>query len=248
MNNQQNKLPFGNTNFNNNNINNNVNNNNNNNSNNMNNNSNKKNLMTAINNNDSDNIYANYQTNNDNNTQQANNTNQNNMYTNYQPQNNNLNITKIEKNEKISIPSSTILKIIYGLLVIVVIIIIISYVNKSNNSYNNKNNNEFVNNANAFIKLAKNDVKKNNVPNCSNKQSTKLNLSKIINGELSSISPYGNSYDLESSYVKVDATNNTGECIYTYSIYITDNKYSLGTPDNPLLEKDINVNNIKSIK
>ena len=50
-------------------------------------------------------------------------------------------------------------------------------------------------------------------------------------------SPFGNEYDLNSSYVKIESLDNNCNKINWY-IYFTDGEYSIGEPNKPLINKE----------
>ena len=53
-------------------------------------------------------------------------------------------------------------------------------------------------------------------------------------------SPYNQNYDVVNSFVKVTATQNaTGDCNYTYQIYLTDGVYAIGTSTSLVAEADL---------
>ena len=266
---QPDQLPFDNTNniqnqlpFDNNTIQNQLSSDNNNNNQNYNNNqdnsqSKNQNVYVTVSENDkSDNLYKNFQSNQSN----QNINNKENYYNNVNENDNKYNYNNVNENDNkynsnnnsedninIFFHSKSIIIKLFLLVLIVIIATTIFYINKSNNLIYEKKLNLFVDTAKDYINITKKTIQKNNNINCTDKQIAKYPLSKIINGELSSISPFGNKLNLEASFVVVQANNNLKTCEYIYSIYITDDSYSLGTKDNPILEKDIEIHNIKKI-
>ena len=75
-------------------------------------------------------------------------------------------------------------------------------------------------------------------------KSTREPLPELANG--GKISPFGGNFDYNSSYVLVEAAEINGRCQYKASIYLTDGKYSIGMPSNPISENDINSASINS--
>jgi len=130
------------------------------------------------------------------------------------------------------------------------IIFFILYSLYSNGLLNGQKQNAFLATASDYIDRAHKEVEKSNDPKC-NRDTTvirKIPLNDLIDGTTSSISSYGGTIDLINSYVniKVNYNNNNNTCDYEYSIYMTDDKYSLGSKDNPILES--NVSNSKVIQ
>ena len=140
------------------------------------------------------------------------------------------------------------------LMIIVILIIVIPFVvflvfdfYNTFKKTNNVRSISFVATAKEYVRLAQKEVSKTNNPNCNNTDLLvrKIPLSRIIGGTVSSVSPYGNSFDLEASYVEVEASNISGICSYIYSIYLTDGTYSIGGLNNPILESEIDIDKIK---
>ena len=64
------------------------------------------------------------------------------------------------------------------------------------------------------------------------KSTTNILISDIPLQQGGKKSPYGNAYDA-ASYVKVDAAMDGNVCKYTYSIYLSDGVYAIGTASTP---------------
>ena len=86
-------------------------------------------------------------------------------------------------------------------------------------------------------------------PSCFNesKKVSKITFNEISSNtsESSIVSPFGGSYDLNSSYVQVVADLKNNECKYIYSIYITDGTYSIGSPSSPVEYDKLSVSDVK---
>ena len=86
-------------------------------------------------------------------------------------------------------------------------------------------------------------------PKCSTTStSTTITLDKIkTENQANDKSPYGNAINKTESFVKVTASamnTSTGECTYSYAIYITDGVYKIGTTTAPTLETDLKASSV----
>lgn len=86
-------------------------------------------------------------------------------------------------------------------------------------------------------------------PSCfdASKKVSKITFNDISSNTsgISTVSPFGESYDLNSSYVQVVADLKNNECKYIYSIYITDGTYSIGSPSSPVEYDKLSVSDVK---
>ena len=85
-------------------------------------------------------------------------------------------------------------------------------------------------------------------PKCQSTEASKtitLNLIKTEGGS-NDKSPYGNPIDKTKSFVKVtsSAMSDTGECTYSYSIFITDGTYRIGTDTAPVAETELKASSV----
>ena len=65
------------------------------------------------------------------------------------------------------------------------------------------------------------------------KNETDIYLNEISLQQGGDKSPYGNKYKKDVSYIHVVAEKENDLCQYTYSIYLTDGVYAIGTSENP---------------
>lgn len=89
--------------------------------------------------------------------------------------------------------------------------------------------------------------------NCDDDKIMYMTLSEIEN--VSDKSPFGNKFQVgekhnklldtkpSDSYIRIEVNSNT--CKYQYSIYLTDGTYSVGSSDNPILESELDISDIK---
>ena len=159
---------------------------------------------------------------------------------------------KVKKDEEKDNKKSSIITFLVIIVLILLIFGIIKIVNNflSNNKIDNNNSLVFVSNAESFIMDAKTLVKKdeksskdlNFAPSCidDNKKIIIISLSKILsNVNDNKISPFGGEYNLDKSYVRVNAIYKNELCEFEYYIYLTDNNYSIGTENNPIISDKI---------
>ena len=139
-------------------------------------------------------------------------------------------IVVIRRKEKFGVPT-LIISIIS--LAIYVLAFIIS-AREINNMLDNIKVGKFRENANSFIyDVYQDSVFVNKTVGCEESQEQSLKKSLDSNGTIKR-SPFGNSYDFDTSYVLIEAKDNNGNCEYKRYIYLTDGKYSLGTPSEPV--------------
>lgn len=168
-------------------------------------------------------------------------------------------------NENTSKKSNTKLIIIIVIAIVAVIILIrvvgffLAY-SGVNSVVDSTRSSAFVSDAKSYLEYARSLVRTDEAnslfggtikyaPSCYNSNN---NISKITLNEISSntsgastVSPFGGSYDLYSSYVQVAAELTNNECKYIYSIYITDGNYSIGSPNNPINYDKLSVSDVK---
>jgi len=135
-------------------------------------------------------------------------------------------INKRHKYSEVSFSISIILVIVY----IVIYVITLTRVDTSVDKEKAK---VFKEKALEITERIKEDVLNSKVIKCNARGTTEMKLTiSSLNGENS---PFGNQYNSDRSYVLVEASENNGECIYQFSIYLTDDNYSLGTIVEPVL-------------
>lgn len=135
---------------------------------------------------------------------------------------------------KISLFISMILVISY--------IVIFLFSNNSVNSYLYATKiNIFKTNASDYIDTALKYNTKKNLLICKSNNSVSIPLNLLINEMDYKIeeSPFDNKYDLTSSYVKIETLDDNCNEL-NYYIYITDGKYAIGKPNNPVQKKEFN--------
>ena len=59
-----------------------------------------------------------------------------------------------------------------------------------------------------------------------------------------STSAFGNPYDQDASFVRIEAKEEDGKCKRTCYVYLTDGKYSVGTPSNPIPMDELNASSV----
>ncbi len=185
-------------------------------------------------------------------------------YSNYSQENlNNFNNNIISNNNDKKKKSNTKVTIIIIVAVLVIYILfrlitsLTSY-NAVNSVIDNTRASSFVSDAKSYVQNARFIVgneeasgKLKYSPSCSiDNSASKIILKEIVSnsGNMSSTSPFGKKYDLDSSFIKVISKITNNSCDYEYYIYLTDGTYSIGTPSNPILYNDLNSNNIKKEK
>ena len=135
-------------------------------------------------------------------------------------------INKRHKYSEVSFSISIILVIVY----IVIYVITLTRVDTSVDKEKAK---VFKEKALEITERIKEDALNSKVIKCNARGTTEMKLTiSSLNGENS---PFGNQYNSDRSYVLVEASENNGECIYQFSIYLTDDNYSLGTIVEPVL-------------
>lgn len=82
---------------------------------------------------------------------------------------------------------------------------------------------------------------------CNDKTAEKVNYLSDVEGMDNVVSPYGNAINREESYVKIVPKVKDNSCEYEFYIYLTDGTYSIGSANNPILEKNITVDTITSV-
>ena len=142
-------------------------------------------------------------------------------------------LKKKAKLSGISVALSAIILIVYILSFVLAFQTVNKYVDQTKASI-------FKDYAISFSMGAKQNVLVNKKISCDegSLKSTREPLPELANG--GKISPFGGNFDYNSSYVLVEATEINGRCQYKASIYLTDGKYSIGVPSNPISENDIN--------
>lgn len=135
-------------------------------------------------------------------------------------------INKRHKYSEVSFSISIILVIVY----IVIYVITLTRVDTSVDKEKAK---VFKEKALEITERIKEDVLNSKVIKCNARGTTEMKMTiSSLDGENS---PFGNQYNSDRSYVLVEASENNGECIYQFSIYLTDDNYSLGTIVEPVL-------------
>lgn len=102
------------------------------------------------------------------------------------------------------------------------------------------NKNKFIDNAISYFDLVSEYVNKENVIDCKTSKSITIPLKRIINEKnyITDKSPFGNKYDLVTSYVRVESEDDNCSN-YNYYIYITDGEYAIGKQNEPMLKNDV---------
>lgn len=159
---------------------------------------------------------------------------------------------KQKSNVKIIIIIVVIVLVIYALFRLATFLISFKTVNSV---LDNTRTSAFVSSAKSYIEYAKSLVQIDEVngnakyaPSCViNNSTSKITLNEISSnkGNILGASPFGGTYDFDSSYVKVTSKVNNNSCDYEYSIYLTDGTYSIGTSSNPILYSDLSSNSVK---
>ena len=162
---------------------------------------------------------------------------------------------------------------IAGVILILLIVGIVIYNTVPNNNNDNNTFNDglyntkkaaFKSDAIIFIDVGRNILNKEQqnellnktkskyVPSCnSNNNNVKIYLDTILS-QLDGggkTSPFGSPYN-SNSYVMITAkqANNSDYCSYEYSIYLSDNNYSIGSINSPVLSTELNNNIIQKNK
>ena len=157
------------------------------------------------------------------------------------------NINIIDLNPKKKLP---ILLILVVLLVLVGVYYLINFAlsyfsDKSMEDYRDRT---YVKITNEYINYVRMKVAEDKIPNCDGTVNEKLYLFEEIakeNNTCTKESPYGGNINLNDSYVKVTAERIEGMCKVSYYVYITDNKYKIGSKNDPILDISVNVDSIK---
>ena len=168
---------------------------------------------------------------------------------------NNNDINNIEVNNNSNNKNSNFSKII--LIIVIVVVLITAYfafsvllsVKSTTSVLDKARASSFVSDAKSFISNARNivfneeldySINKSTkyVKSCDTNYSFKIYLNDLNNDNLLK-SPFGNKYDLNNSFINVDVSKKNNKCVYNYSIYLTDNVYSIGNSNNLVLENNI---------
>ena len=132
------------------------------------------------------------------------------------------------------------IKIAALVLVVVVIVGVVMLFTSGGTSNNNPideaKKKAFKSTAVSFIDVAEKKVYNNTIIDCVDATSKNIELKELIDDAdvTDNKSIFGNQYDLDNSYVKVEADEQCNNM--SYYIYITDGKYSIGKKDEPVAE------------
>ncbi len=140
------------------------------------------------------------------------------------------------KYSKLSLIISAVLVVIY------IVLFIIAYVSV-NSFINDSRANIFRNDAQSYINGA--HMQNYDKIKCENSgvKSYKLSLPKTEHNTY--ISPFNGSYDINKSFILIEAQKVNDRCETKRYIYLTDGNYSLGTSSNPVIESLVRTAKIK---
>lgn len=129
--------------------------------------------------------------------------------------------------------------------IIYLIVLIISYT-KVDDKIDVLKSNEFRENAIKFIDEVKDEVTDKKIVKCNSRNTVtqKVNIPSLSIGVNS---PFENEYNKDASFVLVESKEVNGMCEYRYFIYLTDDKYSLGSVVTPIIEEKVKKTAIRRV-